>query len=119
MMGSRKQYRDLTRRLDSRMHTTHLRMNTLACRTVSGMWKRIAIEEEFKPESYTPEHDYPQCMVLTCFSKYSTPISKCLKGYLKSSIHLYTERQQIELIIPIQFNHYVRNNIILIRKMLR
>lgn len=120
---SRKQIiEDLTRRLDSLQNaydSLAYEYNLLAVPVSGDVEEGIAIEEEFKPESYTPESidSLRSVWYLHKQAEAFNPDFEMLeRDTLKSSIpdSIYIERlNRLNSFIPIQFNHYVRNNIIL------
>ena len=113
---------DLTRRLDSLQNaydSLAYEYNLLAEPVSGNVEEGIAIEEVFKPETYTPESidSLRSVWYLHKQAEAFNPDFEMLeRDTLKSAIpdSVYIERlNRLNSFIPIQFNHYVRNNIIL------
>lgn len=113
---------DLTRRLDSLQNaydSLAYEYNLLAEPVSGNVEEGIAIEEVFKPETYTPESidSLRSVWYLHKQAEAFNPDFEMLeRDTLKSAIpdSVYMERlNRLNSFIPIQFNHYVRNNIIL------
>jgi membrane-bound lytic murein transglycosylase D len=113
---------DLTRRLDSLQNaydSLAYEYNLLAEPVSGDVEEGIAMEEVFKPETYTPESidSLRSVWYLHKQAEAFNPDFEMLeRDTLKSAIpdSVYIERlNRLNSFIPIQFNHYVRNNIIL------
>lgn len=120
---SRKQIiEDLTRRLDSLQNaydSLAFEYNLLAEPVSGDVEVEATMEKEFKTETYTPESIDSLRSVWYLHKKaeaFNPDFEMLERDTLRSSIpdSVYIERlNRLNSFIPIQFNHYVRNNIIL------